>query len=84
MAPVPCLPTESPADLLISSARNTIRHGVESGEADEFTGLEDLKRTEPEPLLIQSLIDAVDELVTFRAIQSGPVQHDPTGRGSSA
>jgi hypothetical protein len=77
VALVPRAPIEPPADLLIASARNTIRHGVESGEADELTGLEDLKCPEPKTLLIEACIDAVDELVTFITIQCGrEVAHD--------
>jgi hypothetical protein len=68
---VPRALIESPADLLISSARNTIRHGAESGESDEFTGLEDLKSPEPKSPLIEEFIDVVDELVTFSTIQRG-------------
>jgi hypothetical protein len=66
VALVPRALLESPAGLLIPSARNSIRHGVESGESDEFTGLEDLKSPEPKTLLIEAFIDAVDEPVTFR------------------
>jgi len=77
IALVPRAPIKPPADLLIASTRNTIRHGVESGEANELTGLDDLQRPEPKTLLIEAFLDAVDELVTFSTIQRGrEVAHD--------
>ena len=69
LALVPGALIESPAHLLISGARNTIRHGVEPREADELTGLENLKSPEPKTLLIEACIDAVDEVVTLSRIQ---------------
>jgi hypothetical protein len=75
--PVPCVPGESPADLLISGARNTVRHGVEPCEANEVTGGKHLERPESESLLVEALLEAVDESVTFCAIQRGfEVAHD--------
>ena len=75
VALVPRAPIEAPADLLTACPRNTFRHGVESGEAHELTGLEDLKRPEPKSLLIETfLVLVVLALLTFGA---------PPSRGSA-